>query len=94
MEANPNVPIILNEFGLNLDLAADEDISYYVRYLTQFCADNNIPWAYWHYDGNDYSKEYNYIWRNRDGEFALYRQFNTKGVFEWDTLALDALFLR
>ena len=94
MEANPNVPIILNEFGLNLDLAADEDISYYVRYLTQFCADNNIPWAYWHYDGNDYSKESSYSWRNRDGEFALYRQFNTKGVFEWDTLALDALFLR
>ena len=88
------IPVVLNEFGLNLDLAADEDVDLYLRHITQFCADNDIPWAYWHYDGGDYSKESSYTWRNRDGEFALYRQHTTKGKFEWDTLALNALFLK
>ena len=92
MDNNPRVPIILNEFGLNLDLAHDDDITLWLSTITQFCKDNNMPWAYWHYDGGDYSSEWNYTWKNRDGEFALYRQHTTKGVFEWDEHALNALF--
>ena len=94
MIENPDVPIVLNEFGLNLDLAADEDVSYYLRYITKFCMENGIPWAYWQYDGNDYSKTLDFYWKIREGEFALYRQLNTKGVYDWDVLALNALFLR
>ena len=94
MIENPDVPIVLNEFGLNLDLAADEDVSYYLRYITKFCMENGIPWAYWQYDGNDYSKASYFRWKIREGEFALYRQLNTKGVYDWDDLALNALFLK
>lgn len=86
------IPVVLNEFGLNLDLAHDDDVALYLSTITKFCKENKIPWAYWHYDGGDYKN--NYVWSRRDGEFALYRELNSYKKMEWDTKALDALFLR
>ena len=74
-----NVPIILNEFGLNIDLADEGDASEFVRIITQFCKDNGIPWAWWQYVG---------------GVFSLYEEGNFFSKGYWNQNALDALFLR
>ena len=84
-EANPKVPIIMNEFGLNLAKASEADAREYLSGITSFCKENNIPWAYWQYDSNGYSSE---------GAMALYRQDSYWGSAAWDQNALDALFLR
>ena len=47
---NTDIPVILNEFGLNLALATREDSSKYLSILTSFCQKNGIPWTYWQYD--------------------------------------------
>ena len=86
------IPVVLNEFGLNLDLAHDDDVALYLSTITKFCKENKIPWAYWHYDGEDFKNSF--VWSRRDGEFALYRELNSYKKMEWDTKALDALFLR
>lgn len=44
------IPVILNEFGLNLSLAEREDSSWYLSTITEFCRENGIPWTYWQYD--------------------------------------------
>lgn len=44
-------PVLLNEFGVNLDLARREDSSRYLSTLTEFCRDYGIPWTYWPYNG-------------------------------------------
>lgn len=44
------IPVILNEFGLNLELADREDSSWYLSTITEFCQENGIPWTYWQYD--------------------------------------------
>ena len=43
------IPVILNEFGLNLSLADREDSAKYLGSLTSFCQKNGIPWTYWQY---------------------------------------------
>jgi len=78
------IPVVLGEFGLNLDKASDEDVDTYIRHITTFCATNNIPWTYWQYSGG-YSSE---------GSMSLYRKTSYFGSQAWDTDALDALFLR
>ena len=78
------IPVVLGEFGLNLDKATDEDVDTYIRYITTFCETNNIPWTYWQYrDG--YSSE---------GSMSLYRKTSYFGSVQWDEDALNALFLR
>ncbi len=44
------IPVLLNEFGLNLALADREDSAKYLSTLTEFCQRNGIPWTYWQYD--------------------------------------------
>ena len=90
--AKTGIPVVLNEFGLNLDLAHDDDVNAYLRGIAEFCEMNGIPWAYWHYDGGDFKNIFE--WSRRDGEFALYRELNSYKKMEWDKKALDALFLR
>ena len=85
MANNPEVPIIMNEFGLNLSKASAADAREYLSGITSFCKENDIPWAYWQYDSNGYSSE---------GAMALYRQNSYWGSAAWDQNALDALFLR
>lgn len=43
------IPVVLNEFGLNLSLADREDSAKYLGSLTSFCQKNGIPWTYWQY---------------------------------------------
>ena len=85
MAKNPEVPIIMNEFGLNLSKASATDAREYLSGITSFCKENNIPWAYWQYDSNGYSAE---------GAMALYRKDSYYGSAAWDRNALDALFLK
>lgn len=82
--AKTGIPVVLNEFGLNLVLADDDDVNAYLREVAEFCEMNGIPWAYWTYYG-DYSDE---------GSMALYRKNGRLSRFKWDKDALDALFLR
>lgn len=74
-----DIPVIINAFGLNLSLANEEDASEFIRIITQFCKDNNMPWALWSYN---------------NGDFSIYKEgsFFSKG--SWNQNALDALFLR
>ncbi len=82
---NTGIPVILNEFGMNLAKTSAEDIQTYTRGIVSFCEENNIPWAYWQYFDPGYSNE---------GSMSIYRKKNlwpwTKQ--EWDQTALDALF--
>lgn len=78
------IPVVLNEFGVNLGAASKEDAAAYLSGITEFCELNGIPWAYWTYYG-DY---------NREGSMALYRQNGLLSSHKWDMNALDALFLR
>ena len=43
MASNPQVPIIMNEFGLNLSKASAADAREYLSGITSFCKENNIP---------------------------------------------------
>ena len=74
-----DIPVMINAFGLNLSLANEEDASEFIRIITQFCKDNNMPWALWSYN---------------NGDFSIYKEgsFFSKG--SWNQNALDALFLR
>lgn len=82
---NTGIPVILNEFGVNLVKATTEDVQTYLSGITGFCTENGIPWAYWQYYG-DYSS---------DGSMSLYRKSSWYSYTPiWDTTALDALFLR
>lgn len=56
---NTGIPVFLNEFGLNLNLADKEDIDYYIRTITQFCKDNSIPWTWWEYNSGEMGL---YVW--------------------------------
>ncbi|MBE6797193.1 MAG: glycoside hydrolase family 5 protein [Ruminococcaceae bacterium] len=78
------IPVVLNEFGVNLDKATDADIKTYLSGITTFCKDNNIPWTYWQYYG-EYDSE---------GSMSLYRKTSLFSTQKWDETALDALFLR
>jgi len=77
------IPVILNEFGMNLAKASDEDVTTYLSGITKLCKDNNMPWAYWGYHSTDY---------NSEGGMALYRKNSYWGSKTWDQTALDALF--
>lgn len=47
------LPVLLNEFGMNLTLADKKDISVYLSTITKFCKDNGIPWTFWQYDSDE-----------------------------------------
>ena len=77
------IPVVLNEFGLNLVKASSEDVSTSIKGVTSFCEANNIPWAYWQYYDSGYSRE---------GSMSLYRKNSYFGSWAWDQTALDAMF--
>ena len=83
------IPVILSEFGMNLDAPSDEDINTYLSTLTKLCRQNRMAWTYWQYDGLDFSR---YEWSSRQNEMALYRELNNYNQKEWDEAALNALF--
>lgn len=85
------IPVVLNEFGMNLDSPSEEDVTAYLRGIAEQCRKLGIPYAYWQYLGGNYNR---FTWRNRDNEFALYREIHAYGKKEWDKVALDAIFLR
>ena len=78
------IPVVLNEFGVNLGKASAGDIKTFLSTITKLCKDNNIPWAYWQYQGS-YSSE---------GSMSLYRKTSYWSSQKWDKTALDALFLK
>ncbi len=82
---NTGIPVILNEFGLNLAKASTADIQTYINGITSFCEENNIPWAYWQYFQSGYSSE---------GAMSLYRKMSSSWFARrsWDQTALDAMF--
>ena len=80
--AKTGIPVILNEFGVNLDKATDADINTYLGGVTKLCRENRMPWAYWTYYG-DY---------NSEGSMSLYRKTSYFGSQTWDETALKALF--
>ncbi len=44
------IPVIINEFGMNLEISDNNDRYTYLGIITQFCRENNIPWTFWRYD--------------------------------------------
>lgn len=80
--AKTGIPVILNEFGVNLGKASAADITTYLGGITKLCRENRMPWAYWTYYG-DYSSE---------GSMSLYRKTSYFGSQTWDETALKALF--
>ncbi len=44
------IPVIINEFGMNLEISDDNDRYTYLGIITDFCRENNIPWTFWRYD--------------------------------------------
>ena len=78
------IPVVLNEFGLNLAKATPEDVETYLRGIATFCKTYNIPWTYWQYYGG----------YDAEGSFSLYRKTSFFSRYNWDKNALDALFLR
>jgi len=61
---NSRHPVILNEFGLNLNLADPEDTDWYIRTITSFCRENGIPWTWWGYDNQDMALYTKGKWRS------------------------------
>ncbi len=58
------IPVIINEFGLNLELADRKDISAYLRTITEFCKENGVPWTFWEYNEGDMGLYLNKKWDN------------------------------
>ncbi len=79
------IPIVLNEFGMNLGAASEEDIAEYLGGIAVRCELSGISWAYWQYYDGAYSQE---------GSMALYRKTGQTSGMKWDKIALDALFQR
>ncbi len=79
------IPVILNEFGMNLAKTSAEDIQTYTRGIVSFCEENDIPWAYWQYYDTGYSSE---------GSMSIYRKKNSYFWTQhtWDQTLLDAMF--
>ena len=73
--------VVVNEVGMNVELADAADTDTYIRMIAQFCTDNDIPLAWWGYDSD---------------AFALYEDNAGWGQTNnyWRTELLDALFLR
>ncbi len=49
MQAHPDVPIVINEFAVQQNVADREDIITWLTKIRMFCEVNGIPWAYWQY---------------------------------------------
>ena len=73
--------VVVNEVGMNVELADPADTDTYIRMISQFCTDNDIPLAWWGYDSD---------------AFALYEDNAGWGQTNnyWRTELLDALFLK
>lgn len=56
------LPVFLNEFGLNLKLADKKDIAVYLSTITEFCRENNVPWAFWGYNNQEMALYANGKW--------------------------------
>lgn len=44
-------PVIVSEFGMNVEISAEEDRATYLGTIVEFCDEYNIPWTFWRYDG-------------------------------------------
>ncbi len=49
MQKHPDVPILLNEFGVTQNIATQEDTTRWLSTVTSYCARNGISWTYWKY---------------------------------------------
>ena len=56
------IPVVLNEFGLNLSLAAREDSAKHLSSLTSFCRKNGLPWTYWQYNDDSMGLYHRGVW--------------------------------
>ena len=45
--------VYLNEFGLNLQLSHPEDRSKFLRRMTEWCKENDVPWTFWGYNNGE-----------------------------------------
>ena len=77
------IPVVLNEFGMNLAKSPEADVKKYLEGIVDACEELDIPWAIWQYYGGGYSSE---------GAMSLYRKSSLYGNYAWDQKALDALF--
>lgn len=44
------IPVILNEFGMNLEISDKEDQKEYLGTLVEFCEEYGVPWTFWRYN--------------------------------------------
>lgn len=77
IDAHPDVPVILNEFGVMLGLSTPADATEYLSTVRGFCETNGIPWA--HFEYVDFNN--NMGMASRNGPTG-----------EWRQTVIDALF--
>ena len=44
------IPVMLNEFGMNLEISDKEDQKKYLGTLVEFCEEYGVPWTFWRYN--------------------------------------------
>lgn len=49
MRKHPDIPIVLNEFSVQQNVANKDDIVTWLTKIRTFCESNGIPWTYWQY---------------------------------------------
>ena len=77
-KANPDVPIVLNEFGVMCGMSYESDAHEWLGTVREFCEANNIAWAHFEYtDFNNYK--------------GMASRSNPTGD-TWRTNVVDALF--
>ncbi len=56
--------VYLNEFGLNLKLCDPKDRATYLRRITEWCKDNDVPWTFWGYGNQEMALFHDENWRS------------------------------
>ena len=57
------IPVMLNEFGMNLEISDKQDRYTYLGTITEFCNKNNIPWTIWRYNWKEMGISDNGKWK-------------------------------
>ncbi len=47
---NTGIPVILDEFGMNLEISDKEDQKKYLGTIVEFCEEYGVPWTFWRYN--------------------------------------------
>ena len=47
---NTGIPVILDEFGMNLEISDKEDQKKYLGTIVEFCEEYGVPWTLWRYN--------------------------------------------